>query len=141
VIAVVGLLRTSFRLLIADDDRGVREAFRAIFEPYFDLVEAKSGDEACDVIENVRVDIALLDMHMPQRTGLEALRTLKRIHVDAPGILVTAAATEEIRRDAIRERAYRVLDKPVRKADLIATVEGALRSAYEGFSGLTALPG
>jgi two-component system, response regulator PdtaR len=141
VIAVVGVLRTSFRLLIADDDRGLREAFRAIFEPYFDLVEASSGDEACDVIESVRVDIALLDMHMPRRTGLEALRTLKRIHADAPGILVTAAATDEIRRDAIEANAYRVLDKPVGKFDLVSTVEGALRSAYRDFRGLTALTG
>jgi CheY-like chemotaxis protein len=139
VIAVVGLLRTSFRLLIADDDRGVREAFRAIFEPYFELVEATSGDEACEVIESVRIDIALLDMHMPKRTGLEALRMLKRVHADAPGILVTAAATDEIRRDAIEANAYRVLDKPVRKLELISTVEGALRSAYDDFLGLAAL--
>ncbi|MBA3313534.1 MAG: response regulator [Planctomycetaceae bacterium] len=132
-------MRTSFRLLIADDDRGVREAFRAIFEPYFDLVEAESGDEACDVIESVRVDIALLDMHMPRRTGLEALRTLKRIYVNAPGILVTAAATDDIRRDAIAARAYRVLDKPIRKNDLVSTVDAALRSAYGDFPGLAAL--
>ena len=141
MIDVVGVLRTSFRLLIADDDRGVREAFRAIFEPYFDLVEAGTGDEACDVIESVRVDIALLDMHMPRRTGLEALRRLKQIHVDAPGILVTAAATDEIRRDAIEARAYRVLDKPIRKFDLVSTVESALRSAYDDFPGLAALSG
>jgi two-component system, response regulator PdtaR len=138
---VVRLLRTTFRLLIADDDRALREAFRAIFEPYFDLVEASSGDEACDVIENVRVDIALLDMHMPRRTGLEALRTLKRVHADAPGILVTAAATDDIRRDAREACAYGVLDKPVRKLDLVSTVEGALRSAYRDFRGLTALSG
>lgn len=141
MIALVGLLRTSFRLLIADDDRGVREAFRAIFEPYFELVEATSGDEACDVIESVRVDIALLDMHMPRRTGIEALRTLKRVHADAPGILVTAAATDDIRRDALEARAYSVLDKPVRKFDLVSTVEGALRSAYRDFRGLAALSG
>jgi CheY-like chemotaxis protein len=139
--AVVGVLRTSFRLLIADDDRGVREAFRAIFEPYFELIEAESGDEACDVIEHVRVDIALLDMHMPRRTGLEALRMLKQIHVDAPGILVTAAADEDIRRDAIAARAFRVLDKPIRKFDLVSTVDAALRSAYRDFPGLAALSG
>ena len=139
--AVVGILRTTFRLLIADDDPGMREVLRAIFEPYFELVEAASGDEACDVIRSVRIDIALLDMHMPRRTGLEALRALKRIHVDAPGILVTAAATDEIRRDAIEARAYCVLDKPLRKFDVVSTVEGALRSAYRDFRGLTALSG
>ena len=134
---MVGVLQPRFRLLIADDDRGVREAFRAIFEPWFELIEAESGDEAVDVIEQVRIDIALLDIHMPQRTGLETLRVLKRFHADAPGILVTADADDDLRRDAVAARAYRVLDKPVRKSELVSTVDSALRSAYREFTGLS----
>ncbi len=136
--AVVGLRRTTFRLLIADDDRGVREVLRAIFEPYFELIEAESGGEAVDVIEHVRIDIALLDMHMPVHTGLETLRVLKRIHVEAPGILVTAEATDLLRRDAAQADAFRVLAKPVRKAELVSTVDAALRFAYPEFTGLVA---
>ena len=134
---MVGVIRSTFRLLIADDDRGVRDVFRAIFEPYFELVEAESGDEAIELIEQVRIDIALLDMHMPERTGLETLRVLKQVHIDAPGILVTADATDDLRRDAAEARAFRVLDKPVRKAELVSTVDSALRNAYEGFRGLS----
>ena len=126
-----------YRLLIADDDPGIREALRSIFEPWFELLEAEAGDEAIDMIERVRVDIAVLDMHMPRRTGLETLRVLKRIHTDAPGILVTASATESLRRDAIEARAFRVLDKPVRKAELVTTVDSALRSAYHDYAGLS----
>ena len=126
-----------FRLLIADDDAGVRDALRAIFEPYFELLEARAGDEAIDLIQHVRVDIALLDMHMPRRTGLETLRVLKRVHADAPGILVTASATPDLRRDAIEARAFHVLDKPVRKSELVATVDSALRFAYHDFAGLS----
>lgn len=133
---MVGVVHTPFRLLIADDDRGVREALRAIFEPYFDLVEAESGDEAVDLIERVRVDIALLDMHMPRRTGLETLRVLKRVRAEAPGILVTAEASDALRRDAAEADAFDVLSKPVRKATLVSTVDAALRSAYRDFSGL-----
>lgn len=134
---MVSVIRSTFRLLIADDDRGVRDVFRAIFEPYFELVEAESGDEAIELIEQVRIDIALLDMHMPERTGLETLRVLKQVHVDAPGILVTADATDDLRRDAAKAKAFRVLDKPVRKAELVSTVDSALRTAYEGFAGLS----
>ena len=133
---MVGAPHPPFRLLIADDDRGVREVLREIFEPFFDLIEAESGDEAVDVIEHLRVDIAVLDMHMPRRTGLETLRVLKRVHADAPGILVTAAATDDLRRDAAAARAFRVLDKPVRKTELVSTVDSALRSAYGDFMGL-----
>jgi CheY-like chemotaxis protein len=133
---MAGLVPTPLRLLIADDDRGVREALCAVFEPYFELIEAESGDEAVEVIEQVRIDIALLDMHMPRLTGLETLRVLKRVHQDAPGILVTADATEELRRDAAEACAFRVLDKPVCKAELVSTVDSALRSAYPNCPGL-----
>lgn len=133
---MVGLFPTSFRLLIADDDLGVREALRAIFEPYFELVEAESGDEAVEVIEHVRVDVALLDMHMPRRTGLETLRVLKQVHADAPGILVTAEASDALRRDAVAAGGFEVLAKPVRKAELVSTVDRALRFAYRDFAGL-----
>jgi CheY-like chemotaxis protein len=133
---VVGVFTTPYRLLIADDDFGVREALRAIFEPYFELVEAESGDEAVEVIEHVRVDVALLDMHMPRRTGLETLRVLKQVHADAPGILVTAEASDSLRRDAVAAGGFEVLAKPVRKAELVSTVDRALRSAYRDFAGL-----
>ena len=133
---MVGVFRKPFRLLIADDDPGMREALRAVFEPYFELIEAEAGDEAIAVIEQVRIDIALLDMHMPRRTGLETLRVLKRVHADAPGILVTASADDDLRRDAVEACAFRVLDKPVRKAELVSTVDSALRFAYRDYAGL-----
>lgn len=127
---VVGVLHTPYRLLIADDDAGVRAVLRAIFDPFFQLVEAESGDEAIDLIGRVRVDIALLDMHMPRRTGLETLRELKRVRAEAPGILVTAEASDALRRDAAEADAFDVLAKPVRKAELVSTVDAALRHAY-----------
>ena len=133
---MVSVRSTPYRLLIADDDRGVRDVLRAIFEPFFELVEAESGDEAVDLIEQVRVDIALLDMHMPRRTGLETLRVLKRVRAAAPGILVTAEATDALRRDAAEADAFDVLAKPVRKAELVSTVAAALRFAYHDSAGL-----
>ena len=120
-----------YRLLIADDDAGVRDVLRVVFEPRFDLVEAASGDEAMDLIERTRVDIAVLDMYMPPRTGLETLRVLKRVHAAAPGILLTADATDALRRDAAAARAFTVLPKPFRKADLLEAIDAALRSAYD----------
>ena len=94
------------------------------------------GEEAVDVIQSTRIDIALLDMHMPRRTGLETLRVLKEVRLEAPGILVTAGATDALRREAVAARAYQVLDKPVGKSMLMTTVDAALRSAYREFSGL-----
>jgi len=120
-----------YQMLIADDDPGFRETLRMVLEPYFSLFEASSGEEAVAIVEYERVDIALLDMHMPLMTGLDALRVLKSINAAAPCILITADATDELRQTATEADAYSVLAKPVSKSDLVATVSTALQDAYE----------
>ena len=129
-----------YRLLIVDDDPAFRETLRLVLGPYFATVEAECGEEAVEIVEALRVDVALLDMHMRILTGLETLRILKSINATAPCILITAEATEELRRDATAADAYSVLAKPVRKADLVQTVSSALRDAYHDPHGLSSLP-
>lgn len=123
--------RQRYRLLIADDDPAFRETLRLVLEPYFSTIEAECGEQAVEIVESVRFDIALLDMHMRLLTGLETLRILKSINAAAPCILITAEATEQLRSDATAARAHAVLAKPVRKAELVQTVSTALRDAYQ----------
>ena len=124
-------LAKPYQLLLADDDEGFRETLRLILDPFFRLLEAASGEEAVELIEGERVDIALVDMHMQLLTGLDALRVLKSVNAVAPGILMTADATEELRRDATEAQAFSVLAKPVSKSSLITTVSTALETAYD----------
>ncbi|HUG89961.1 MAG TPA: response regulator [Planctomycetaceae bacterium] len=120
-----------YHLLLADDDAGFRETARGILEPYFVLFEAESGEEALELVEFERVDIALLDMHMKRLTGLETLRILKSHNELAPCILITADASDDLRRDAREADAYCVLSKPVRKIDLVTCVSSALVDVYD----------
>jgi len=120
-----------YQMLIADDDRGFRRTLRLVLEPYFVLVEAASGEEAVDIIERRQIDIALLDMHMDELTGLETLRFLRSVNASAPGILITADATDDLRQDASEENVFSVLAKPVSKSELVTTVSTALETAYE----------
>lgn len=119
-----------YQLLLADDDAAFRETLCGIFEPHFVLLEAGSGEEAVELCARHRVDIALLDMHMPPLTGLETLRILKSIYALAPCILVTADATEDLRRTAAQADAFRVLRKPVSKGELVMTVSVAIEQCY-----------
>jgi CheY-like chemotaxis protein len=119
-----------YQLLIADDDAGFRRALRQIFEPYLELLEADSGEEAIRIVEGERVDIVLLDMHMHELTGLETLRIVKSMRSIVPCILVTADFTEELRRTATEADAYSVLAKPIRRSELVTTVSTALEDAY-----------
>ena len=116
----------SYRMLIADDDSRFRDVLRSIFEPNFEMLEAESGEEAIEIAESEALDIALLDMHMPVLTGLETLTALKTMQILLPCILITADATEDLRRLATQADAFSVLKKPVRKTELVLTVSSAL---------------
>lgn len=120
-----------FHLLIADDDAQFREVLRALLEPFFTLLEASSGEQAIEIVEDERVDLLLLDMHMERLTGIETIQIVKVIEPITPCILITADATEEIVREATGAEAYSVLKKPVRKADLFQTVDSAMVAAYQ----------
>jgi two-component system, response regulator PdtaR len=128
---VVAIPPKPYQLLVADDDYGFRETLKYIFEPYVQMLEADSGEEAIRIVEQRRVDIALLDMHMHMLTGLETLRIVKSINAEVPCILITADATEKLRRDASAADAYSVLAKPISKAELLTTVSTALHCAYD----------
>ena len=120
----------SYELLITDDDPGFRAALREVLEPYFQLMEASSGEEAIDIVRRHPVDILLLDMHMHRLTGLETLRVVKSLLVWLPCILITADATEELQKEAAEAQAYSVLRKPVTRRELVTTVSSALTQTY-----------
>ena len=127
---VIARSQTPYQLLIADDDAGFRNVLKELFAPYFRLFEAESGEEAVELVEQIRVDIVLLDMHMDVLTGLEAVRIMKQFNAILPCILITADATDELRQDASAANAYEVLSKPFKRQELVSTVSHALLDAY-----------
>ena len=119
-----------FQLLIADDDARFREVLRVLLEPFFTLLEASSGEQAIEIVEDERVDLLLLDMHMERLTGIETIQIVKIIEPATPCILITADATDELVREATVAEAYSVLKKPVTKADLLQMVDAAMVATY-----------
>lgn len=120
-----------YQLLIADDDDAFRSTLCEIFEPFFRLIEAQSGEEALELAAHEEIHLALFDMHMQRLTGLEALRQLKEIHIVAPCILITADYSPELCDDAAEAQAFTVLKKPVTKRELCQNVATAVAAAYE----------
>jgi len=65
-------------ILVVDDDPRDRELFRAILERAgYEVAEASSGHEALEALMNIRVDLTILDLTMPEMDGLEVLRATK----------------------------------------------------------------
>jgi CheY-like chemotaxis protein len=122
-----------YSILIADDERGCREALREIVEQEgFHTLLAESGEEALDIVREQRVHLALFDMHMRALSGLETLQLVRGINALLPCILVTADANDLLIRQALRAHAYSVIPKPVSKNVVIYTVVRALVRVYGG---------
>ena len=126
-------LHTEFRLLIADDNSSFRKTVREVLERRFrfEICEVSCGEEAVDYVQECKIDIVLLDMHMHHMTGLDTIRLLKDMNAVRPCILITSDDSDDLRRDASEVNTHSVLQKPVRRQELVTTVSQALHDAYD----------
>src|SRR5215207_11588070 len=79
------------RILIAEDDRGVRQSLeRTLRLEGYDVDEATTGIEAVTACAKTLPDLAILDVMMPEMDGLLACRTLRSLYPDLPILMLTA---------------------------------------------------
>jgi CheY-like chemotaxis protein len=118
-------------LLITDDDRSLRETLRAVFEPRgYEIHLAADGVEALHIVQFQVIHILLMDMHMPQLTGLETIRRLRQTSVQAPAILMSAQLDDCTVHAAQQEQVFSVLAKPFSVATILTLVRNALAHTY-----------
>jgi CheY-like chemotaxis protein len=120
----------TYRLLLADDDAALREVVREVCAPFFDVLEAESGDEAWELVQS-RPDLALCDLHMPGRSGLEALSALKALDARRPAVLMTSRPTEALVDEVRAGRIDSLLPKPFSRQSLLRTLAAAVQAAYD----------
>ncbi len=100
------------RLLICDDEIGIRESLKLILESDYDLDFASNGDEVMEKIKNSRFDGILLDVKMPEKDGLETLQEIKQFSPEMKIIVVTGYKTVEAASKAIKLGAMDYITKP-----------------------------
>lgn len=113
------------RILIADDDASVRQgASELLAGESREVLEADSGDQALHILcGGGAVHLAVLDFHMPGRTGLEVFEELRRAQLEVPTILWSGEASEGVRQMALERGASAFLRKPVQPALLREEVQ------------------
>jgi signal transduction histidine kinase len=99
-------------LLIVDDEAGPRESLRIVFKDRYQCATANSGQAGIEYARTHRVDAAILDIKMPDLSGVEVLRELKEIDPDIECIMLTGYETIETARAAVRYGATDYLNKP-----------------------------
>lgn len=102
------------QLLIVDDEENVLYSFeKGLSSPSLEVITAGDGEEALDLFEKQRPDVVILDVRLPDMSGLEVFDRLRKINSRLPVIVVTAHATTDTAIDAMKRGAFEYLIKPI----------------------------
>jgi two-component system, OmpR family, KDP operon response regulator KdpE len=115
-------------LLIVDDERSIRAALRTILSSTgFTLVEATHGLEALSLIHAAHFDAILLDINLPDLSGIEVCRQIRKSWPRLPVIMLTVADDEDSKVEALEAGADHYVTKPFHVGELIARLRQAIR--------------
>jgi DNA-binding NtrC family response regulator len=115
------------RILIVDDELGVRHSFQKAFGKEHRVEMAADGNAAIEAIAKAPPDLVLMDIKMPGISGIEALRTIKQSHPDVPVVMMTAYGDTQKAIEAMKLGALDYLLKPLRKSDVQHAIAKAFR--------------
>ena len=100
------------RVLVVDDEMGVRESLRAILQSECEVLAASSGQEALKLITKEPVDIMTLDLKMPGLGGIGVLERAKQLDPDIEVVIITGYGSLDTAVQGLRLRAFDYLSKP-----------------------------
>jgi PleD family two-component response regulator len=118
-------------ILAIDDDAQQLREYKEFLVPQFDLRVVKAASDALSFLNSNKVDLILLDIGMPNISGIEFLEDIRKIpsYMDVPIIIVSGNTNKTIFDEAKNNGVFDVLIKPVKQTELISTMEKALQTA------------
>lgn len=129
----------TLRLLVCDDELGMRMGVSRALRDFrvdipevagevnFEVVDAETGEQALEMIEEQPPHILLLDHKLPGMSGLDVLDEIVNKPLDMMTVMITAYASIETAVRATKQGAYDFLPKPFTPAELKATVAKAAK--------------
>ena len=126
-----------FSVLVADASSGCRDSYRDMLEPEgYGVVAAKSGREAIEIIRSEPVHVVVMELHLPDYSGIEIYHAIKSIRaVFLPCIFTSLEMTTRSLHDALSEDAITILPKPVEAPRLVHAVDWSIHRYYSRANG------
>ncbi|MCS7042983.1 MAG: response regulator [Bryobacteraceae bacterium] len=119
--------RSTRRILVVDDDPGVREVIRSMLESAgYSVLCAENGKEALRILRGTPVDLILTDLVMPEQEGIETIKTLRREYPELKVIAMSGAFGGDYLRIASYLGAHGTLPKPIQMPVLLKLIAETL---------------
>ena len=115
------------KILICDDELGIRESLRLILSDKYTLVFAEDGQQAVDRLADEDVALVLMDINMPRLSGIEALQEMKRINEHVQVLILTGYGSLDTAIQAMTHGAYDYITKPFDMDEIMQMVEEGLK--------------
>ena len=116
-------LNTAPLILVAEDEDSNYELVRIVLAKRYRLLRAHNGIEAVTYSEEEHPALVLMDVRMPDMSGLDATRIIKEVNPDIPVVALSAYAFDENIREARDAGCDEFIAKPFRVEDLLDTVQ------------------
>jgi len=117
------MLSENKKILICDDEEGIRESLKLILGDHYDLTLVDSGEQCLEILKNDKnIGLVLLDIKMPQVNGLEVLKCIKETHPDLKVIIITGYKSVETASEASALGAAGYIVKPFKSDEILEAV-------------------
>jgi DNA-binding response OmpR family regulator len=124
---VSGVRMKKTRILVIDDEPSVVDALKMILsDKGYEAASAVTAREALELARRHPFDVAIIDLKLPDLSGLDLFRRIAEGCADTDGILITAYDSAEVRADAVSFGFAAVLPKPFSPRDLLDSLGGVL---------------
>ncbi|HTC65139.1 MAG TPA: response regulator transcription factor [Candidatus Saccharimonadales bacterium] len=120
------------RILAVDDESQIRRVVRTTLTSNgYEVTEAVNGEDALRLVRSSEFDLVLLDMNMPEKSGLETCREIRAFGSNPAIIMVTVRDSETDKVEALDAGADGYVTKPFGISELLARIRSVLRRTVE----------
>ncbi len=117
------------RILVVDDEEIVRELAKEILtQRGYEVILAEDGIEGISLYQRNKIDLVILDMVMPKKTGQEVFEELKKIDPDVRVVIATGYSIEQQAQEMLSKGALGLVKKPYQIEELLTIVKKALQT-------------
>ena len=116
------------KILIVEDNRKLLETIEKELNKHFEVECCEDGEEALYLIKQDIYDLVVLDLMLPNLSGIDILKNIRKNHNDTPVIILTAKESLDEKVEAFTIGANDYLTKPFYMEELVARIYAMLRS-------------